>query len=383
LLLAKQINGWIDAYMINRILSLIWKELLLALRDPKTRIALLLPPIVQLFIFTFAATLDVTNVSIGILNRDNGEQGFELVQRFHGAPVFSRIVYLEGVEEIQPFIDRQRGVMVLSLDQQFSRNLDANLKANVQLILDGRKSNTAQVVASYASSIIEKFNEDYAKRAGIKQQNVKLVSYYLFNHNLIYYWYNIPSLVATLSMLTCLIVTTNSVARERELGTFDQLLVSPLAPMEIVIGKIIPGIIIGSLEGLLLLSVGVFLFKVPFVGSFSLFLLALIVFIGAFGGVGLFVSALASTQQQAMLGTFLIVVPSVLLSGFATPIENMPIWLQPVSYLIPLRYMLIISKGIFLKDISGQVVFNNLWPLIIIACFTLVCAGLLFKRRLE
>lgn len=369
--------------MLNRILALIWKELVQAVRDPKTRISLLAPPLIQLLIFTFAATLDVKNVPIGILNRDSGEQGFELVQRLIGTQTFSHIIYLNNVEEIAPFIDKQKGIMVVSLDEQFSRHLDEGEPAVVQVILDGRKSNTAQIVAGYINTIIQGFNKDYAAKAHIKQQNVQLYPYNWFNPNLLYYWYNIPSLVATLSMLTCLVVTTNSVARERELGTFDQLLVSPLVPIEILIGKMIPGVIIGVLEGMLLLLVGVFMFQVPFMGSFLFFLLSLLIFIFSISGVGLFISALATTQQQAMLGTFIIMVPSVLLSGFATPIENMPIWLQPVSYCIPLKYMLVISKGIFLKAMRPSIVLNNIWPLAIIAFFNLTGAGLFFRRRLE
>ncbi|MGA8164338.1 MAG: ABC transporter permease [Waddliaceae bacterium] len=369
--------------MLHRIISLIIKELVGIWRDPKIRISLLSPPLIQLLIFTFAATLDVKNVPIGILNRDNGEQGFELVQRFHGSPTFTRITYLPSVKAIAPFLDLQRGVMVVSIDQQFSRNLDADRPAEVQLIVDGRKSNSAQIVVGYATQIINRFNDDHAANAEIKQQNVRLFPRNWFNPNLLYYWYNIPSLVTTLSMLTCLIVTSTSVARERELGTFDQLLVSPLLPFEILIGKIVPGIIVGTLEALLLMAVGVFGFGVPFEGSFLLIVFSLLIFITAMGGVGLFISSLCSTQQQAMLGTFIVMVPSVMLSGFATPIENMPQWLQVFTYLIPMRYMLIISKGIFLKNIDAGIVMHNAWPLAVIACFTLTGAGWFFRRRLE
>lgn len=368
--------------MYKRILALIRKELLGVLRDRKIRFSLLMPPLIQLFIFTFAATLDVQNVTMGILNRDNGEQGFELVQRFHGAPTFSHIIYLKSVEEIAPFMDKQKGVLVLSLDEQFSRNLDSGKPAIVQLILDGRKSNTAQIVSGYATTIINRFNTDFAAKAEIKVQNAAIVPRNWFNPNLLYYWYNIPSLVTTLSMLTCLVVTTISVARERELGTFDQLLVSPLVPFEIVIGKIVPGIIVGMFEGTLLMSVGVLIFGVPFTGSILLFYFSLFVFVTSMSGVGLFVSSLVSTQQQAMLGTFVFMVPSVLLSGFATPIENMPVWLQPVSYFIPMRYMLVISKGLFLKAMPASMVLNNVWPLVIIGCFTVIGSGWFFRRRI-
>ncbi len=369
--------------MFSRILSLIWKELLTVLRDRKVRISILLPPVLQLFVFAFAATLDVKNATIGILNRDNGEQAFELVQRFYGTETFSHTIFLKSVSEIAPFLDHQKGVMVVSIDEQFSRNLDAGKEASVQLILDGRKTNTAQIVAGYAGKIISRFNDDFAAKAGIHQQDAHLAPRTWFNPNILYYWYNIPCLVGVLSMLTCLVVVTQSVARERELGTFDQLLVSPLVPFEIVVGKIVPGIIVGMLEGMLMLTIGVMVLQVPFTGSLLLYLLSLFIFVISVSGVGLFISSLASTQQQAMLGTFVFMMPSVLLAGYGTPIENMPDWLQPVTYLIPLRYMLIISKGLFLKAMPASIVLSNLWQLAAIGIFNLIAAGWLFRRRLE
>lgn len=353
------------------------------LRDRKVRISILLPPIVQLVIFTFAATLDVKNVPIGILNRDAGEQGFLLVERFYGTKIFnSKIIFLKGVEEIGPFIDLQKGVMVVSIDQQFSRNLDAGKPATVQLIFDGRKTNTAQIVGGYTNQIINQFNNDYTAHAQVVQ-NIKLVPRFWFNPNTQYFWYNIPCLVGILSMLTCLVVTTQSVARERELGTFDQLLVSPLVPWEILVGKIIPGIIIGFLEGMLMFTIGTLVLGVPFTGSLLLYMGSLIIFVTSVSGVGLFISSLSATQQQAMLGTFVFMMPSVLLSGYATPIENMPTWLQPFTAIIPLKYMLIISKGLFLKAMPGRIVFTNIWPLLIIGFVNIVGAGLFFRRRLQ
>lgn len=369
---------------MSRILNLIWKELLTVLRDPKVRLSILLPPIIQLFVFTFAATLDVKDVPIGILNRDNGEQAFELVQRFYGSPIFNKkVTFLKAVEEITPFIDHQKGLMVVSIDEQFSRNIDAGKPATVQLIFDGRKTNTAQIVAGYSSEIINRFNNDLTAQAKQITQNVELKPRIWFNPNGLYVWYNIPCLVAVLSMLTCLVVTTQSVARERELGTFDQLLVSPLVPREILIGKIVPGIIIGLLEGFLLFFIGIHGFGVPFTGSFLLYLLSLLIFVASISGIGLFISSLSATQQQAMLGTFVFMMPSVLLSGFATPIENMPNWLQPFTYLIPLRYMLIISKGIFLKAMPAKIIFENLWPLMVIGLINIIGASLFFRRRLQ
>lgn len=365
--------------MKRRTLSLIWKELLAVLLDRKSRISVILPPLVQLFIFAYAATLDVKNVSIGILNRDSGEKAFEFVQRFHGSPIFTDITYLKSVEEIAPFIDTQKGLMVVSIDEQFSRNLDANKSADVQLILDGRKSNSAQILLGYTTEIIARYNENISMHA----PNTVLVPRNWFNPNILYIWYNIPCLVATLSMLACLVVTTQSVAREREVGTFDQLLVSPLTPREILIGKTVPGILIGAIEGMLMGAIGVFILGVPFTGSFLLFCLAIVIFVTAISGIGLFISSLSATQQQAMLGSFTFMMPSILLSGFATPIENMPVWLQPVTYLIPLRYMLVITKGIFLKNMSSLYVLENIWPMVLIGICTLVGSGLFFRKRFQ
>lgn len=369
---------------MKNIVSLIWKELLTVLRDRKVRISILLPPIIQLFVFTFAATLDVKNVPIGILNRDQGEQGFLLTERFYGSKVFNNnIIFLNAVQEIGPFLDLQKGVMVLSLDEQFSRNLDAGKPATVQLLFDGRKSNTAQIVAGYTTQIINRFNNDFTAAIDLKTQDVALVPRTWFNPNTLYYWYNIPCLVGVLSMLICLVVTTQSVARERELGTFDQLLVSPLTPPKIIIGKLIPGILIGFLEGMFMLTMGTLVLGVPFTGSLLLYMISLFVFVTSISGIGLFISSLSMTQQQAMLGTFVFMVPAVLMSGFATPIENMPNWLQPFTYLIPLRYMLVISKGLFLKAMPAKFVFENLWPLLIIGAVNILGAGWFFRRRLE
>ena len=184
-------------------------------------------------------------------------------------------------------------------------------------------------------------------------------------------------------MLVGLVVTALSVAREKELGTFDQLLVSPLSPTEIIIGKTIPAVIIGMFEGSIIVAVGVLIFQVPFEGSLVALYLSMFVFISSIVGVGLFISSLAKTQQQAMLGSFVFMTPAVLMSGFATPIENMPAWLQPVTFLIPLRYYLVIAKGIFLKNIPFLIILKNLWPMAAIACFTLTGAGWFFRRRLE
>jgi ABC-2 type transport system permease protein len=290
---------------------------------------------------------------------------------------------LKGVEEITPFINNMEGIMVVMLDQQFSRNLDAKKPTDVMLVLDGRRSNSAQIIAGYTMTIVNQYNDDFAYQANIKQQNTELVVRHWFNPNLLYYWYNVPSLSGILTLLVGLVVTSMSVAREKEIGTFDQLLVSPLSPFEILAGKTIPAIFIGLVEATMILIIATQVLQVPFRGSLPLFYAAVFVFITSIVGVGLFISSIAQTQQQAVLGSFVFMSPSIMLSGFSTPIENMPYWLQPVTYFVPLRYYLVIAKGLFLKDIPAFVVWDNIWPMAIIGCVTLTSAGWFFRRRLE
>jgi ABC-2 type transport system permease protein len=179
--------------MFGRILALIIKEFHAIWRDKRSRTVLIIPPIIQLFLFSFAATLDVKNASIGILNRDNGEQSIELLQRFRGSSTFSHITYLASEKEVASFIDNQKGLLVISIDDQFSRDVDAKRPVDIQIIMDGRKSNSAQIVAGYISSIVTQFNRDLAKEKRIKQQRTVLVPRYWYNPNLIYYWFNVPS----------------------------------------------------------------------------------------------------------------------------------------------------------------------------------------------
>lgn len=369
--------------MLQRILTLIYKEILAVWRDKKSRTVLIVPPLLQLFIFAYAGTLDVKNVAIGILNRDHGAESFELIQRFHGSPTFSKVIYLQSVEDIARVIDNQDVVMVMHIDEQFSRNLRAEKPADIQFILDGRKSNTTQIVQGYASRIVDQFNRDFAARINLPQQNTEIFPRNWFNPNLLYYWFNVPNLTGILTMLIGLTITALSVARERELGTFDQLLVSPLQPIEILIGKMIPALLIGLIEGTIIVSAAIFVFRIPFIGSLPLLYMSMTVFISSIIGVGLFISSLSKTQQQAILGSFVFMTPAVLLSGYATPVENMPQWLQEVTVLNPLRYYLVIAKGLFLKDMPAHIVFENIWPMALIACFTLTGASWFFRRRLE
>lgn len=367
----------------TRLKALIIKELLAVLRDPKGRMVLIGPPILQLLVFSYAATLEVRNVDVMVLNRDAGRWGYELIQRVGGAPTFRKIEYTQSLEALHDAINRQRVIAALHIGPTFSRDIEAGQPANVQIILDGRRSNASQIVGGYLTQIIANLAaETPAGRQGAPA-GVSVVARNWFNPNLIYQWFMVPNLVASIALLIGLVVTALSVARERELGTFDQLMVSPLRTHEILIGKLTAPMLIGLFHITIYILAAVFFFKVPLRGSLILLYGSAIFYLASVVGLGLFISSLSKTQQQAILGAFLFVVPATLLSGFATPIENMPDWLQPVTLINPLRYFLVIVKGVFLKDIPLSEVARNTLPLALIALVTLSAAAWLFRRRLE
>jgi ABC-2 type transport system permease protein len=367
--------------MLLRLRALIVKELLNILRDPKSRTVLLVPPVIQIFVFSFAMTMEAKNVHLGVLNLDHGEASVELVQRFEEARTFTRIVPLEGQAQITPLLDRQEVLAVLVVPMDFSRRLADGRTTSVQLLLDGRKTNTAQIVRGYAQRILNDYLVE--RDAGGPPQPAVMLTRNWFNPNLEFLWYTVPSLICILSTVISLTLTSLSVAREREMGTFEQLLVSPLQPVEILAGKALPALFLALCSASLLLAIAIFVFRIPFQGSLLLLYGALVVFLTSIVGIGLFISSLCMTQQQAILGAFVFMPPAVILSGFATPIENMPPWLQECTLTNPLRWFLIIVRGVFLKDMPAADVLSNTLPMVVIAIATLTAASWLFKRRME
>jgi len=368
-----------------RIQSLIVKELLTVVRSPGGRRALIMPTVFQMLIFPFAATQEVTNVQMAVLNEDWGKPSRDLIARFEGSPNFAEVRTLSGDRSIAQAIDSREAILVLHIGPDFSRKIAAGEPARVQLILDGRRSNAAQILQGYAGMVIDAYNaelDEVRGTSGPGPASIVVVRSW-FNPNLLTLWNTVPGLLAILSTLIALMVTALSVARERELGTFEQLLVSPLQPLEIIVGKSIPPLLIGLLEGAFILAMAVFVYRVPFTGSLPLLFAALAVYLSSIIGVGLFVSSLAVTQQQASLGAFTFMVPAIMLSGYASPIENMPDWLQVATLANPVRHFLVIVKGVFLKDMPAAEVLHNLVPVLAIACVTLPTAAWLFRHRLQ
>jgi ABC-2 type transport system permease protein len=367
---------------MRRLRAMIWKEIWAVLRDPKSRTVLVLPPLIQLFVFSFAATLEVRNVDIGLLDRSSGAHSAELVARIAGSPNFRSIRRLDSSEALADAIGRQQVIAALVIDEDFDRAVAARRPATVGLVLDGRRSNAAQIVAGYLSQIVAGVASDRVRVRRAPPAAGSVVTNW-FNPALDYIWFTLPSLIAIIVSIAGIAITAQTVARERELGTFDQLMVSPIRVHEILIGKMVPPLLIALFNGTLYLVIAQTVFGVPFTGSVALFYLALVVYALALIGVGMLVSSASATQQQAFLGSFLVTVPLFLLSGYASPIDNMPGWLQVATYADPVRYFLAIVQGLVLKAMPADLVLGQLWPLLLIACATLGASAWLFRARME
>jgi len=277
-------------------------------------------------------------------------------------------------------IDSQDALIALQIPADFSRRVESNQGAVIQAVLDGRKSNSSQIAYSYIASVV---SDLAAERAAARGQVVPstLVVRNRYNPNLVYHWFILPSLVAIITTLGSLVVTALSVAREREQGTFEQLLVSPLTAGYIMVGKAIPAAIVALTQGSIIAAAAIWVFGVPFTGSAVTLYFSMLVYALSLAGFGLLISSVCSTQQQAFLGVFAFVVPAVMLSGYIAPVENMPPFLRMLSYADPLRHFIVIVKGLFLKSYDFSLVWPNLVPLFVIAVITMTLAYIVFRRR--
>ncbi len=282
--------------MLFRIGTLIRKELQALLQDRQSRALLIVPVVLQLAIFPFAATLEVKNNTLGIFNEDAGPESIELIQRLSRAQAFTKIIYLHTEPELRQAIDAQEALIVLRFGPDFSRALAEGQPAPLEAILDGRRSNGGQIALGYVREILQRYTDD-RDRSQARTEKSELVVRHWFNPNLDYVRHIIPSLVAIITTISTLIVTSLSVAREREHGTFDQLLVSPLTPGMIMVGKSVPALIVASAQATIILSAGVFVYRIPFQGSLALLYGSMFFYILALAGFGLLISSICSTQQ--------------------------------------------------------------------------------------
>ncbi len=246
-------------------------------------------------------------------------------------------------------------------------------------MIDGRRANAGQITLSYLQTIAQDYAVTITDTNGAVQPQVR----HWFNENLQFIWFFLPGFVGVLVMFSGLVPTATSIAKERELGTFDQLLVSPLTPLEIVIAKSIPSFVVGTFLGSLMIAACVYIFHIPMLGSLPLLLLSLMLFLMSIVGIGLMLSSICETQQQAILGAFAIAYPLILTSGFATPFANMPQWLQYVAQISPLKHFLVILQGSFAKAMPPSDILANAWPLVVIAAVSMALAMIIVKRKLQ
>ncbi len=356
------------------------KEFLLIWRDPKSRVIIFMPPLLQLLVFAHTMTMEVKNLDMVVLDRANTKESRELVSAFEHSRWFRKIIYAQNDTDLQNIIDLGRVQMGLEINSDFSRNLKAGRPTHLQIIVDGRQTNSAAIGGNYATQIISNFEAENFPGGGAV---VDIHNRNWFNPNLLYLWFTLSFLISMLSVIVTLLLTALSIAREREIGTFDQLLVSPLSSNQILIGKTVPPMVIALSLTCFMLVVSMIFFKLPFVGNPLLFFLSIFIALFAVTGVGLFISSVCKTQQQAILGVFTFQTPAILLSGFVSPVRDMPVFLQYLTYANPLRFHFATARGLILKGMTGGEILENLIPMTIIAFVTLYLAGWMFKRKLD
>lgn len=367
---------------VHRILVLCRKEMLAILKDRSSRIVLIMPVFIQSLLFGYAATYDLTNAPYAVLDQSHSAASLQLLSKLEGSGVFHRVATLSTERDIADIIDSGEALLVLQFGPDFERRLYGGEQAPLQMILDARNSNSAGSALAYVNQIVAAFNSDWAQAQGANAPLLTVESRAWYNPNLETRWYFMPSMIASLAFLQTVMLTALSVAREREQGTFDQLLVTPLSPSEIMLGKAVPPIVIGLVQSTLVMLVTLFWFKVPMAGSLPTLYLGLIFFMVSSVGVGLVISALSANMQQAMLYSFMLMMPLILLSGLATPVRNMPQAIQIMTYANPLRFAIDLIQRVYLEGVSIFQVWHDLVPLTVIALITLPWAAWLFRHRL-
>jgi ABC-2 type transport system permease protein len=375
------------------------KEFIQILRDPRMKAVIFVMPVLQLLVFGYAVTTDITEIPTAVADFDQSQHTRELVRRFEGSGYFRVVRRVGSPGELRDLVDRGGVKAALEFDPGFSRDLARGRTAAVQVIVDGTDSNTASVVADYANRIITQYNREASRDALVAQTvarrsagpdaldsrltGIDLRPRAWYNPDLRSRNYNVPGVIAIIIMLTSLLLTSMAVVREREIGTMEQLMVTPIRPAELILGKTLPFALIGFFDVALITVVAVFWFAVPIRGSLTLLLGATALYLLSTLGIGLFISTVSKTQQQALMSTFFFYLPAVLLSGFMFPIANMPVAIQYVTYANPLRYFLVIVRGIFLKGNGPSALWAEMLALLILGVFVTAAGTLRLRKRSE
>ncbi|MDD5495669.1 MAG: ABC transporter permease [Candidatus Omnitrophica bacterium] len=375
--------------MFERIIAVIVKEFLQVLRDPRMKIIIFISPLIQVLIFGYAATMDITNIPTGIYDLDKTKQSRDVIRAFTYSKYFIAKRYISNEQEMIDVINRSEVNAVIKFNRGFARDLTGNGSAQMQVIVDGTDSNAAQIILSYGAQIIAKYNYEVLKeRANIflTKKNlfpsVDLRDRRWFNENLESKNYYLPGVIALIVSIMSLLLTSMAIVREKEIGTMEQLIVSPIKPIELIAGKIVPFGIIAIIQVVVVTTVGVLWFKIPIRGSLILLFGSTVIYLLTTLGIGLFISTLSSTQQEALMSVFLFYFPAVLLSGFAYPIANMPRVIQYITFFNPLRYYLVILRSIFLKGVGVAILWPELTVLLLMGAIIITLSASRFKSRL-
>ncbi len=370
--------------MFERMKYMLFKEFIQIFRDPRMKFVIFVSPVVQVLVFGYAATNDVRQVPIAVYDLDNSVTSRELVVRFVRSGYFNIVTFVQDERHAIELIDRDKVRAVLRMNKGFESDVGAGRTAQLQVIVDGTDSNMAGIVLNYSTRIAEEFSREILTTRLMRLQGlvripgqIEVQTRAWFNENLESRNFYVPAIIANLVLLTTMLLTSMAVVREKEIGTLEQILVTPITPVEFILGKTIPFILIGFANVSLITGVGVFWFKVPIRGSLILLFLATVLYLMTTLGVGLLISTISQTQQQAMMSSFFFTFPAMLLSGFTFPITSMPQVIQWLTYLNPLRYFLVIIRGIFLKGVGVSI----LWPqMVALALIGLTVLGLASRR---
>ncbi|ACM20142.1 ABC transporter, membrane protein [Geotalea daltonii FRC-32] len=376
--------------MLERLKAMLIKEFIQVLRDRRMRFIIFVVPAVQTIVFGYAVNTDVRNVATAVYDLDNTRESRELVARFVSSGYFNVKEYIARESRVRDLVDRGKAKAVLRIDSGFGRTLGAGNTAPVQLILDGTDSNTAGIVLSHAVRIAARYSEDLqagqlARSSGRVQSpgGVHLESRAWFNSNLESRNFYVPAVITNIVFIITMLLSSMAIVREKEIGTIEQIIVTPIRKTEFILGKTIPFVIIGFIDVGLISAVGAYWFDVPIRGSFTLLFAATGLFLMSSLGIGLLISTVSRTQQQAMMSAFMVIFPAMLLSGFAFPIENMPTPVQWLTLLNPIRYYLVIIRGIFLKGTGMDILWPQLAALAVLGLVILLFSVRRFRKTLS
>lgn len=375
--------------MFERIRHMLIKEFIQVFRDPRMRVVIFLIPCVQVLVIGYAVSTDVKHVRTALYDLDNSQISRDVTARFVQSGYFDIVTIVGDDRGAQDVLDRNDVTAVLRFNHGFAEELRAGRTARLQILVDGTDSNTASIALSYAMKIVSAYSEqillerlDRVGGPAGRLGRMELRTRAWFNENLESRNFFVPGVLVIVVALSTLLLTSMAVVREKEIGTMEQIMVTPIRPIEFILGKTLPFALIGFAEVLLVAMIGIFWFEVPIRGNLLLLLLCTGLFLMNTLGVGLLVSTISETQQQAMMTTFFCFFPAMLLSGFVFPIANMPIVVQWFTVINPIRYFLVIVRSIFLKGVGIEVLWPQMWPLLAMGTAALFFAVRRFHKTL-